>query len=105
MKVKTVVNSKGEPQTSEIKIPLEGGGGIKGKKAVINLISLINSLRTLKTEQDIVNHYYIICGYAICCRDCGFLTKKSLDDLIEMVDHLVVDNELIRTGSSSEKKE
>ncbi len=29
------------------------------KEAVINLISLINSLRTLKTEQDIVNHYYI----------------------------------------------
>ena len=26
MQVKTIVNSKGEPQTSEIKIPLEGSG-------------------------------------------------------------------------------
>lgn len=95
MEVKTIVNSKGEPQASKIMIPLEGSGGETGKQAIVFLTRLITSIQETKTEQQVVEYYYIIAGYAICCKECGFLTEKSLDDLMHLVEH-IVDNELIR---------
>lgn len=97
MNIKTVVNSKGEPQASQIMIPLEGSGGETGKKAVLFLTRLIESIKETKTEQQVAEYYYIICGYAICCKECGFLTEKSLDDLMHLVEH-IVDLEVHRTG-------
>lgn len=95
MNVKTIVNSKGEPQASKIMIPLEGSGGEKGKQAIVYLTRLITSIQETKAEEQVVEYYYIIAGYAICCKECGFLTEKSLDDLMHLVEH-IVDNELIR---------
>lgn len=95
MRSKTIVNSKGEPQATQIEIPIEGGGGVLGKRAVINLTALISKLKDMKTEQDIIAHYYMICGFAACCQQCGFLTEKSTNDLMHMVEHLV-ENELAR---------
>ena len=46
MRVKTIVNGKGEPQATEIAIPIEGTGGELGQRAVINLTSLISGLKT-----------------------------------------------------------
>ena len=65
MRVKTIVNGKGEPQATEIAIPIEGTGGELGQRAVINLTSLISGLKTMKTEQDVVTHYHIICDFVI----------------------------------------
>lgn len=98
MRTKTIVNSRGEPQATQIEIPIEGAGGELGKQAVINLTSLISGLKTMETEQDIVTHYHIICGFAICCQQCGFMTEKSTDDLMHMVEHLV-ENELARVAA------
>lgn len=100
MRSKTIVNGKGEPQATRIEIPIEGGGGALGKQAVINLTKLISGLKAMKTEQDVVTHYHIICGFATCCQSCGFLTEKSTNDLMHMVEHLA-DNELIRVRAAA----
>lgn len=100
MKVKTVINSKGEQMKSQIEIPLEGSGGELGKQAVMNLISLTDGLKNMKTVQDVAMHYYIIFGFAMCCQSCGFLTEKSTDDFLQMVDHLA-SNELVRAGEEA----
>ena len=99
MRVKTMVDRKGKPQATEIVIPIEGTGGELGKKAVINLTSLISGLKTMETEQDVVTHYHIICGFATCCELCGFMTEKSTNDLMHMVEHLV-ENELARVAGN-----
>ncbi len=95
MKSITIINSKGEPQKTRIEIPIEGAGGELGKQAVINLTALIAGLEKMKTEQEVVTHYHIICGFATCCELCGFMTEKSTNDLMHMVEHLV-ENELSR---------
>lgn len=97
MRSKTIINSKGELQGTRIEIPIEGAGGELGKRAVIDLTSLISELKTMKTKQEIITHYHIICGFAICCEVCGFMTEKSTNDLMHMVEHLV-ENELGRIG-------
>lgn len=98
MKIKTVINSRWELQTTQIEIPIEGTGGELGRRAVINLTSLIDGLKRMKTEQDIVIHYHIICGFATCYQLCGFMTEKSTNDLMHMVEHLV-ENELTRMSA------
>lgn len=101
MKVQTIVNSKGEPQVSKIMIPLEGGGGAAGRQAVTKLTEFIEGIKGAKTGEEVLIHYYAICGYGICCKDCGFLTEKSLDDLMHMVEH-IVKNELHRVDAAGE---
>ena len=99
MRVKTIVNGKGEPQATRIEIPIEGGGGALGMQAVTNLTALISGLKNMKTEQEVVTHYHIICGFATCCEVCGFMTEKSTNDLMHMVEHLV-ENELARVAGN-----
>lgn len=98
MRSKTIVNGKGEPQATRIEIPIEGGGGALGMQAVTNLTALISGLKNMKTEQEVVTHYHIICGFATCCEVCGFMTEKSTNDLMHMVEHLV-ENELARVAA------
>lgn len=95
MRSKTIVNGKGEPQATRIEIPIEGSGGALGMQAVTNLTALISGLKNMKTEQEVVTHYHIICGFVTCCEVCGFMTEKSTNDLMHMVEHLV-ENELAR---------
>ena len=99
MRSKTIVNGKGEPQATRIEIPIEGGGGALGMQAVTNLTALISGLKNMKTEQEVVTHYHIICGFATCCKVCGFMTEKSTNDLMHMVEHLV-ENELARVAGN-----
>lgn len=99
MRSKTIINSKGEPQATRVEIPIEGGGGELGKLAVINLTALISGLKDMETQEDVIAHYYMICGFASCCQQCGFLSEKSTDDLMHMVEHLV-DNELKRAEAA-----
>lgn len=95
MRSKTIVNSKGDLQETRIEIPIDGTGGELGQRAVINLTQLINGLQNMKTERAVVTHYHIICGFATCCELCGFMTEKSTNDLMHLVEHLV-ENELAR---------
>lgn len=95
MRAKTIVNSKGEPQAARIEIQIEGSEGTLGMQAVKNLTILINGLKDMKTEEELKTHIYMIYGYAVCCRHCGFMTEKSTDDLMNMAERLA-DNELIR---------
>ena len=99
MRSKTIINSKGEPQATRIEIPIKGAGGALGMQAVTNLTALISGLKNMKTEQEVVTHYHIICGFATCCEVCGFMTEKSTNDLMHMVEHLV-ENELARVAGN-----
>ncbi len=76
-------------------IPIEGAGGELGRQMVVNLTNLISGLRLQKTEEDIVKHYYIICGFATCCEMSGFLTEESTNDVMHLVEH-IVDMEIAR---------
>lgn len=88
MRAKTIINAKGEQQATRIEIPLEGGGGALGMNAVKGLTAMISRLKEEKTPEDIVDLWHMICGYAICCQTCGFLTEKSVDDLMHTVEVL-----------------
>lgn len=89
MRIKTRVNGSGEIQETQTMIPIEGAGGELGRKMVINLTNLISGLKLKKTEEDVVRHYYIICGFATCCQMSGFLTEESTNDVMHIVEHLV----------------
>ena len=102
MRSKTIVNSKGERQATKIEIPIEGAGGALGMQAVKNLTVLINGLKHTKTEFDVFQHYYTICGYIQCCRDCGFLTGDSPADIMKIAEHFT-DNELARVRAAEGK--
>lgn len=89
MKIKVRMDKEGEVQESQTIIPIEGAGGELGRQMVINLTRLISGLRLQKTEEDVVKHYYIICGFATCCEMSGFLTEESTNDMMHLVEHLV----------------
>lgn len=103
MKIKSVINGNAEPQETRIEIPIKGGSGELGIHAIENLVKTINGLKRGKTKQDVIGHFYVIVGYAMCCRDCGFLEEESMKDLINMADHLS-DNELARVRQEEEKR-
>lgn len=102
MRAKIILDKNGVTQATQIQIPIDGAGGELGKQAFIKLTALISGLKRMKTEQDIVTHYHIICGFATCCEVCGFMTEKSTNDLMHMVEHLV-ENELARLETGNEQ--
>ena len=89
MRTKVILDKSGQTQAKRIEIQIEGIGGALGMEAVTNLTSLISGLKNMKTEGEVVTHYHIICGFATCCEVCGFMTEKSTNDLMHMVEHLV----------------
>ncbi len=95
MRSRTIVNSKGERQAARIEIQIEGSGGELGVQAVTNLTALISGIKDMETKEELTRHVYMIYGYAACCQQCGFLTEKSTDELMQMVEFLA-DNELMR---------
>lgn len=68
---------------------------------VTNLTHLISGLKLQKTEEDVVRHWYIICGFATCCQMSGFLTEESTNDVMHIVKHLV-DVEIERAQKEEE---
>lgn len=100
MKTKMIVNNEGEQQAVRVEIPIEGGGGELGQHAVTNLVALIGGLKDMETEEDLKTHFYMICGYASCCMNCGFMTEKSTDDVMHLAEHLA-ENEYIRLAGKT----
>ena len=94
MRSKTIINSKGEPQATRIEITIKGAGGALGMQAVTKLTALISGLKN-KKEYDIFQQFYTIQGYAMCCRDSGFLEHESTNDILKMAE-VLADNEIIR---------
>lgn len=88
MNQKIIINSKGEQQASRIEVPIEGGGGALGMQAVEELIALVSGLKNMKTPEEVGSHWHVICGFALCCKSCGFLIEKSADDLMHLVEEL-----------------
>lgn len=98
MRSKTIVNSKGEQIVKKIEIKIKGTGGETGKKANVNLISLINGLKEMKTQEEITTHYLIIAGFATCCEVCGFMSEESTNEVMHLVEYLV-EKELARAAA------
>lgn len=88
MRTKTVINAKGERQATRIEIPVEGSGGALGMHAVESLTKLISATKSMEKPEDVVAHWYVISGFAMCCQSCGFLTEKSTDDIMHMAEEL-----------------
>lgn len=77
MRVKVEMNSKGEVKAHRIEIPIQGGGGELGQHAVAGLVSLISSLKEMKTERELEQLLSMVYGWGACCQHCGFLTEKN----------------------------
>jgi len=88
MRVKVEMNSKGEVKAHRIEIPIQGGGGELGQHAVAGLVSLISSLKEMKTEQELEQLLSVVYSWGACCKHCSFLTEKSTDDIIHMAEEL-----------------
>lgn len=93
MRVKVEMNSKGEVKAHRIEIPIQGGGGelgqhAVGQHAVAGLVSLISSLKEMKTERELEQLLSMVYGWGACCQHCGFLTEKSTDDVMHMAEEL-----------------
>lgn len=88
MTLKTVVNSIGEMQDAIAEVRLQGGGGELGEHAVTRLAAMIGRMKDMKTEEKLRNYSSTITGYSLCCRDCGFLTEKSLEELAELIAYI-----------------
>ena len=88
MRVKVEMNSKGEVKAHRIEIPIQGGGGELGQHAVAGLVSLISSLKEMKTERELEQLLSMVYGWGACCKYCGFLTEKSTDDVMHMAEEL-----------------
>ena len=103
MNIRIKMGRDGEIQETQTAIPLKGAGGALGRYAVTKLTNLINALNEKKTERDIVTHYHIICGFAICCESCGFLTEESTDVVMHLVEQLV--NKELERAERTERAE
>ncbi len=101
MRINARVSKEGEIRETNTIIPIEGAGGELGRQMVTNLTHLISGLKLQKTEEDVVRHYYIICGFATCCQMSGFLTEESTNDVMHIVEHLV-DVEIERAQKEEE---
>ena len=38
----------------------------------------------MKSEQEINDHYTLIMGYCLCCKNSGFIDEKGADDIMQM---------------------
>lgn len=66
MRVKVEMNSKGEVKAHRIEIPIQGGGGELGQYAVAGLVSLISSLKEMKTERELEQLLSMVYGWGAC---------------------------------------
>ncbi len=98
-----MMDDKGNLQETRVEIPLNGGGGELGMHAARNLVAHIDGLKAMETEEELQICSYAICGYALCCKECGFLTEKSVDELMELMEQLA-ENERKRIAARGERK-
>lgn len=95
MKIRTLLDSERKAVGQEIRVELHGSGGELGIKNIQHLMGLIENLKSMKTEQEVNDHYTLIMGYCLCCTFSGFIDEKSADDLMKLVAGLA-GNELER---------
>lgn len=84
MQSRTMFNGNGRPQVQEIRIEAHGTGGELGLKNIKILTGMIEDLKAQKTTVEVDAHFMMICGYAACCVNSGFLDEKSGDELMQL---------------------
>lgn len=84
MKSRTILGASGTTKMREVAIEIKGKGGELGVQNVRHLIELINDFKTKDTEQEINDHYTLIMGYCLCCKNSGFIDDKGADDIMQM---------------------
>lgn len=104
MQSKVIFNADGSMKTGEIKIHIHGGGGELGKRNIAHLVELIEELKTFNEQDDILQHFYFICGYCQCCVNSSFLDKESAKGVLEIAGYLTA-NEIKRAESEKGKAE
>lgn len=85
MNIKVMTDNKGDLQDVLAEVRLQGGGGMMGANAVRRIAAMIEQLKDIKAKKEVIAYSYTITGYALCCRDCGFLTDESVKDLGELI--------------------
>lgn len=104
MKSKVIFNTDGSIKTGEFKVHIHGSGGEPGMQNVERLIELIKELKTFNEQDEILQHFYFICGYCQCCVNSSFLDKESAKGVLELAGYLTA-NEIKRAESEKGKAE
>lgn len=104
MQSKILLNKDGNTEVKEIKVHIHGRGGELGKNNVERLIGLIEELKTFEEQDEILQHFYFICGYCQCCVNSGFLDKESAKGVLELAGYLTA-NEVKRVEQQKGKAE
>lgn len=104
MQSKFLLNKDGDTEVKEIKVYIHGSGGELGKHNAERLIELIKELKTFNEADDILQHFYFICGYCQCCVNSGFLDKESAKGVLELAGYLTA-NEVKRVEQQKGKTE
>lgn len=102
VRIRTLIDSKGEIGDARIDANLRGDGSALGKAAVTKLSVLIKEMNAAETVEDMTRLSYVILGYLTCCGVSGFLTEESVDDVMQMVACMV---EKERNRSREEREE
>lgn len=104
MQSKILLNKDGDTKVKEIKVHIHGSGGELGMQNVEKLAELIKELKTFNEQDEILQHFYFICGYCQCCANSGFLDKESAKGVLELAGYLTA-NEVKRVEQQKGKTE
>lgn len=104
MQSKIFLNADRSTETREIKIHIHGSGGELGKQNAMRLTELIEELKRFKEPDEILQHFYFICGYCQCCVNSGFLDKDSAKNALNLAGYLTA-NEVRRAEQQKGKAE
>ncbi len=83
MQSRIILDGQGNKRAQEIRIEAHGKGGELGMKNMQHLVGLIEGLKEQKTPQDVNDHFMLVIGYCLCCKNSGFLDKDSADELMQ----------------------
>lgn len=88
MKSKTIFDGQGNRKAQEIRIEVHGSGGELGIENIKHLMGLIEELKAQETPKDVNDHFMLIIGYCLCCKNSGFLNEKSSDEVMQLASTL-----------------
>lgn len=83
MQSKIFLDGQGNKIMQEIRIEAHGSGGELGYKNIQHLAGLIEGFKEQKTPRDVSDHFMLVVGYCLCCKNSGFLDEKSADEVME----------------------
>lgn len=84
MKTRILADNQHKTAELEVTVELKGNGDKVCERNLQYLTGLIDEFKVMKSEQEINDHYTLIMGYCLCCKNSGFIDEKGADDIMQM---------------------